>query len=130
MGMYTEIYINVNLRDDTPNEVIDTLQAICNGDDESPLLKDKPHRWLMLFDNGSIYTPCTSCKNLTWDKLKNQWSLLGKGDIKNYKSEIQTFFDWIMPYVDACVGEFIGYYKYEEALTPTLIYFKNTEVKS
>jgi hypothetical protein len=30
MGMYTEIYINVDLKPETPDEVINTLKAMCN----------------------------------------------------------------------------------------------------
>jgi hypothetical protein len=38
MGMYTEIYINVDLLENTPVKIIDTLKAICAGE-EHELLK-------------------------------------------------------------------------------------------
>lgn len=119
MGMYTEIYVNVDFKDDTPDEVIDTIRAICNCDYNSPRLADKPSRWSSLFQNGSYYHTLTSVGLLTFDKIGNHWSLLGKGDIKNYDCEIEKFFDFIKPW---CDNSFIGYLRYEEYREPTLVY--------
>ena len=118
MGMYTEIFVNVDLLEETPDEIIQTLRAICGGDYESPLLDDKPDRWCMLFSNGSYYTPLTRCANLTFDDIANHWSLIGKGDIKNYSAEIEAFFDYIRPWVQE---DFMGYMRYEDDDMPTLI---------
>lgn len=123
MGMYTEIYINVDLKEDIPGDVLNILKAMCGEGDEAAL-EGKPSRWSMLFHDMSYYTPRTSCANLTYDEISKQWSLLGKGDIKNYEGEIEAFFEWIMPYIDAYEGDFIGYKRYEECQEPTLIYFK------
>lgn len=125
MGMYTEIYINANLLPNTPSEVINVLKAVCE-DRHSNLLDPFPARWRLLFNNGSYYTPLTSCSNLTFDSIAAQWSILGKGDIKNYNNEIEDFFDYVMPYIDAEEGMFIGYFRYEESPEPTLI-FKSKE---
>ena len=129
MGMYTEIYVNVDLKKDTPDEVIEVLKAMCHmeGSDEK-VLEPYPVRWYSLFSNGSYYTPSTSCRSLTYDNISEAWSLLGKGDIKNYEEEIQKFFEWIIPHVDGCPGDFIGYYRYEEYRTPTLIFLPDDEV--
>jgi hypothetical protein len=128
MGMYTEIFINVTLLENTPADVIETLKAICNSETDSPALKNHPKRWAGLFNNGSYYTPQTHCGNLTYDSTSNQWSLLGKGDIKNYDRDIQTFFEWIEPHVDASRAEFMGYHRYEETPTPILIFKPDTNV--
>jgi hypothetical protein len=122
--MYTEIYVNVDLKTETPPEIIEVLKAICGDGDESAL-EGKPGRWCMLFNSGSYYTPNTSCKNLTYDKIGNRWSLLGKGDIKNYEREIEQFFEWLSPWIDAEEGDFIGYTRYEEISTPTLVLLAN-----
>jgi hypothetical protein len=119
--MYTEIYVNVDLKADTPKEVLDVLTAMCAKDSDSPHLADKPDRWWYMFNNGSYYTPLTACALLTHDEIGGNWSLLAKGDIKNYEGEIEAFFAWIMPYVDAEQGEFIGYSRYEEDQLPTLV---------
>jgi len=123
MGMYTEIYINVDLKKDTPDDVIGVLKAMCHmlPDQEcSDVLADYPDRWICLFSNLSYYTPFTNCRFLEFDDIGNQWSLLGKGDIKNYGNEIEEFFEWIMPWIDGNVGDFIGYQRYEEDQLPTL----------
>ena len=131
MGMYTEIYVNVDLKKDTPDEVIEVLKAMCHmeGSDEK-VLEPYPDRWGFLFSNGSYYTPFTSCRSLTYDDILGAWSLLGKGDIKNYEQEIQKFFEWIIPYVDGYPGDFIGYRRYEEDRTPTLIFLPDDEEAS
>lgn len=118
--MYTEIYVNVDLKEDTPSEVIDVLKAMC-GEEGGKALKGFPNRWMCLFSDMSYYTPRTSCRNLTFDKIGNNWSLLGKGDIKNYEGEIEQFFEWIKPYVEGNSGDFIGYMRYEEDQLPTLV---------
>ena len=124
MGMYTEIFVNVDLKAETPDEVLAVLRAMCGEGDQSALA-GKPNRWNRLFNNGSYYLPLTSCAKLTYDKIAGHWSLLGKGDIKNYENEIEQFFAWLMPHVEAGDGEFIGYSRYEEAEVPTLVLMSN-----
>jgi hypothetical protein len=130
MGMYTEIYINVDLKKDTPDDVIGVLKAMCDmlPDQEcSDVLADYPYRWFSLFSNMSYYTPFTNCRFLEFDDISKKWSLLGKGDIKNYDNEIEKFFEWIMPYVDGYPGDFIGYSRYEEDQKPTLMFLPEDE---
>jgi hypothetical protein len=119
MGMYTEIYVNADLKKSTPQEVIDVLSAMCDKNHEAECLSGKPSRWAYLFNNGSYHLPLTECGKLTNDSIVGQYSLLAKGDIKNHDSDIEEFFDFIKPW---CEGEFIGYYRYEEDREPTLVY--------
>lgn len=128
MGAYTEIFVNVDLKPDVPEEVLAVLRAICDGE-YNTALEGKPGRWSMLFGNGSCFTPLTSCANLTYDEIRNGWSLLGKGDIKNYEGEIEAFFGWLMPWVDGEEGDFIGYKRYEECQTPELVFLANVGMR-
>jgi hypothetical protein len=118
MGMYTELYVNVGLKEDTPEAIITTLQTICNG--YTP--EGFPSRTGSLFQDCSYYTPRTCVSHLTYDEISKQWSLLGKGDLKNYEDEIEHFFNWITPWVEGWPGDFIGYHRYEEAQKPTLVF--------
>ena len=130
MGMYTEIYVNVDLKKETPDDVIRVLEAMCRmlPDQEcSEVLVDFPSRWECLFSNMSYYTPSTNCRYLKYDGITERWSLLGKGDIKNYQNEIDKFFKWIMPHIDAYPGEFIGYSRYEEDDQPKLYFMVGDE---
>lgn len=128
MGMYTEIFVNVDLKEDTPQEVISILGAMCFGrviGAPTVIPEDSfehcPDRWALLFNDGSHYTPRTSCAELRFCETAKAWSLLGKGDIKNYNHEIEEFFEWIMPYVEGNEGDFIGYYRHENCQLPTLV---------
>ncbi len=123
MGMYTEIFVNVDLKENISPDVLAALCAMCDADSSSPALADLPARWAYMFRDNSYYTPRTWCAKLTFDEINNSWSLLAKGDIKNYSSEIEEFFNWIMPWVDGLSGDFIGYFRYEEAPLPTLVTF-------
>ncbi|QGT54402.1 hypothetical protein b3_0158 [Synechococcus phage B3] len=123
--MYTEIYVNVDLKIETPENIINTLKAMCDMFDyekTNDTLAEFPQRWHCLFSNMSYYTPSTYCRYLNFDNISHQWSLLGKGDIKNYDNEIEQFFTWIMPWVDGYPGDFIGYSRYEESKTPKLYF--------
>ena len=127
MGMYTEIYVNVTFIEDLPEDVRIILDRMCEVDINYFAENDHlPYRWGLLFNDNSYYTPKTNVANFTYDKISKQWSLLGKGDIKNYENEIEMFFKFIDPYVDAPVGNFIGYSRYEENNNP-MLYFKVTE---
>lgn len=142
MGMYTEIYVNIDLVEDTPQEVIDLLRCMCcmvsakhlydkpcpvdateieyGSDRYNEIMRQYPNRFGSLFYNGSFYTPNTSVAELSYDGISNQWSLLGKGDIKNYDDEIEKFFKLIAPYAE---NNFLGYSRYEENESP-ILYFK------
>jgi len=122
MGMYTEIYVNVDLKKDTPKDIISVLQKICSFES---LGEEYPYRWSYLFGDGSYYTPNTQVASVTYDSFSKRWSLLGKGDIKNYGGEIEKFFRWIAPYVDNEFEDvFMGYWRYEEDVLPTLVLLK------
>ena len=126
MGMYTEIFVNADLKPETPDEVIATLKAMCEKDADSPHLEGRPVRWPYLFNGGSFYVPCTECALLTYSDERESYSLLAKGDIQNDDGEIQQFFEFIKPW---CEHDFIGYMRYEENREPKLI-FKQTCLKS
>ena len=119
MGMYTEIYVNADLKKETPQDVIDVISAICEKNYEAKCLIGKPSMWGWLFNNGSYYLPLTECGKITKDSVSGIYSFIGKGDIKNYEGEIEQFFNFIKPW---CEGEFIGYYRYEESREPVLVY--------
>jgi hypothetical protein len=129
MGMFTEIYINVNLKTNTPPEVLNILKKMCSPVELSLKEWDSeyPDTWLYLFKSGSYYTPNTYCRFFEYDKINECYSLLGKGDIKNYGEEIQQFFDWILPWVDGESGDFVGYHRYENNQQPTLVFLPDED---
>lgn len=126
MGMYTEIYVNVDFEEGLPESVLNVLKAMCGWEGFEEYIEEYPSRWFYLFNSGSYYTPNTSVAKLTCDDISGKWSLLGKGDVKNYGEEIEEFFEFIKPYVE---NNFMGYMMYEESYEPTLMYVVYPERK-
>lgn len=116
--MYTEIFVNVDFKDDVPDSVIETVRKVCEKDFLWMDNNGHPSRWGLLFNNGSCYTTNTEVAILSNCKFSG-WSLIGKGDIKNYESEIEKFFQFIAPWV---VNDFMGYMMYEEDSKPDLVF--------
>jgi hypothetical protein len=126
MGMYTEFHYNVELRKDTPPQVIDVLEFMVGerGVDPPPTPDDpffQAPRWRYLFTMDSAYFAADTHSTLRWDELFGAWFLNVRSNLKNYDGEIEKFVAWIDPYVDAYAGDFLGFYRYEETEDPTLI---------
>lgn len=119
MGNYTEIFINTDLKEDTPANVIQILEVMCGLSYNLLPLQHKPARWLKMFSNNSYYTSNIACSRLSYDEAAGYYSLLCKGDIENFNSEIEEFFEFISPW---CDDDFIGYYRYEDSREPILVY--------
>ena len=127
MGMYTELVMNVGLKDDTPQGVIDLLKAMVAGDgftlkppkayEHEPLFSTD--RWRHMLKSCSYYfIPESNSKIIE----ANGRYVSIRCDLKNYDGEIGKFADFIAPFVE-CDG-FGGYSRYEEDDHPTLLYFK------
>lgn len=126
MGHYTEVYVNTDLIEDLPDDVLAVLTAVVEGDGDKLESLGKPRDWALLFGNGSYYTPNTRVAKLTYDDIAEQWSIIGKGDLKDL-DYIAPFFEWLKPYTDdKSAGTFIGYHRYEDCALPTLV-FKHRE---
>lgn len=131
MGMYTEIFFRATLKCDVPEEVMAPIRAMFGESDVPP--EDLPKhplfecpRWDMLALGSSYYFPEHARSALVMDDIRKAWSVAINADVKDYHHEIEKFFDWIDPYVDAAPGEFIGYSLYEEVEpnTPPNMYYK------
>ena len=117
--MYTEVFFRAALVPNLPDEVLAPLRAMLGqvevdrgGLPEHELFNCP--RWDMLARGSSYYFPEHMQSALTKDDIRKQWCLALHADLKNYHDEIEKFFDWIDPYVDASPGEFIGYSLYED----------------
>lgn len=126
MGMYTELYLGLDLKKDTPKELLDWLYG--HNDESVPLseleamcpkeLKDTRFDTLLC---GSYYFYAQPYLNIQYDKISNSHHFTLITNLKNYSSEIEKFVALIMPYVDAYKGEHLGHYRYEEDKLPTFI---------
>lgn len=127
MGMYTELVLNVELKKDTPPEVISILEFLANRETAIPVTTPKHEffecdRWLMVASCSSYHFTPFSLANFQDNYLSTRF------DLKNYDSEIEKFVDWLTPYLDAFDGDFLGYKRYEEDDMPTLLLHPNVWV--
>lgn len=126
MGMYTELYLSCEIKDEAPEEVKQIIEHLFGDLEEIETPPDhwffSCGRWEMVGSCSSYYfTPFASSQ--TYTDFKGSLSFTTRFDLKNYDGEIQGFLDWVMPYIDACEGDHLGHYRYEEDLEPTMIYY-------
>ncbi len=127
MGMYTELHFNAELPEDTPSEVIAILQYM-TGDDsykDSPLPEHELfgcHRWRFMLQMDSYYFKADTHSTFRHDNNGRCYYLCVRCNLKNYSCEIESFIDWIDPYLVAYEGDFLGFSRYEETEQPTLIF--------
>ena len=132
MGMYTEITVNCQLKQDTPKKIIKTLEYMCQPSKDTP--QELPcdelfetERWWFLLTCSSAYFD--THKKPVIEKLSNgRYKLDTCSNIKNYDSEISKFFNWIAPYVFTGRKKkvFIGSSVYEEYReSPTNYYIED-----
>jgi len=129
MGMYTDFCFDVTIRNDVPDHVVTVLYQMRDfNHDDSPdkTLPDHPFfkcdRWVQIGHCCSAYFPAEPRFIFEKKSYSDDYVLNLRCNLKNYDDEIKHFIDWIKPYVDAAPGEFLGFYRYEEADKPTLVY--------
>jgi len=124
MGMYTELNFNSELKKDTPENIITILKCMIDGSFYEDELPDhnffKTNRWDWMLQSDSYYFDAKTESKLV--KEEGKIYLRIQCNLKNYDREIEEFLDWIMPYCDKEVGDYLGHSRYEESEEPTLIY--------
>jgi hypothetical protein len=125
MGMYTAFHLTVELKPNTPQEVIETLRCMVNGGalvdgaPVHPLFGDT--RWRFMLQCDSYYFPAETHSVLVHGRTARTYFLTVLCNFRNYGNEIALFLDWLKPYI--CEGrDWIGYHWYEEADEPVSIY--------
>lgn len=127
MGMYTELVLGVDLKKDTPQNIIDALRYMLGEIDAEPALPAHDlfdtERWRFMLRCSSYYFAGPTISKLARDEMTKEWMLAVRTNLKNYDGEIEKFCDWLRPHIsDPDAGEFMGYSRYEEAEHPTLLY--------
>lgn len=130
MGIYTHFVINVNLRKNTPQEVIDTLlylssQSLYNPINENHQLYYMYGEEKLIFTGHSGVFDGDSYCLFFFDEVQEEWKLTINSSMKNYDREYQKFLDYIQPYIAMEFEEhqkFLGFMRDETQDAPTLIY--------
>ena len=126
MGMYTELIFGASLKKDTPETVINALKYMIGEAEEKPLDFPLPDgRCESLFQYGSYYFAINEPVKRMWlDEVDKEWHISTRSNLKNYESEIETFLEWIKPYIESGSGnrEMYAIVLYEEFDEPTIYY--------
>jgi hypothetical protein len=116
--MYTQVFIETSLKEDTPNEVITTLENMIS--DMSTYWQKPYGRLNWCFHSSSYYFNNIHFAYLKKDEIDDEYKLCVLCDFKNYENEIEEFIKWLEPHI-ANEGMF-GYIRYEEDDKPTILY--------
>lgn len=126
MGMYTELIFGASLKKDTPQTVINALKYMIGETEEKPSNFPLPDgRCESLFQYGSYYFAINEPVKKMWlDEIDKEWHISTRSNLKNYESEIETFLEWIKPYIESGSGnrEMYAIVLYEEFDEPTIYY--------
>ena len=120
MGMYTELYLAVELNKDMPEDIINWIN-------DSELRNDVPSRISNFGFSSSYYFDGIACKKFTYDEISNSYYLTTRFDLKNYDSEIQKLLSILEPYITS--SGHIGHIRYEEDDYPTMIFLNDNKIK-
>jgi len=137
MGMYTELVLKCQIKDDLPADVRSVLKYLFKGGDK-PLAVLPDHeffkcpRWDFIGQGSSFYHHPAALSDY-WtghgDDDNRGGYLFSRSDLKNYDNEIEKFIDWLRPYIDENDEQCIGWSWYEEEDQPTLL-FKDANIKA
>lgn len=127
MGMYTELHLNAALKEDTPQAILDVLRFMVGAEDTEPVMIPNhalfsKGRWRMMLNCDSAYFDAPTRSEVIRNVRHGYTTLSVRCNLKNYEDEIETFLDWIDPWLAKEPGEFLGFYRYEESEQPTLIF--------
>ena len=124
MGMYTELLIDVELKTETPDNILKIIEFMIGVNETAPELTShelfKTERWSNMLMSDSSYFIGDTCSYIDYGDLK-EITLHVRCNLKNYDYEIEKFIDFIRPFVNELNDEYWGYKRYEEERLPTLI---------
>lgn len=109
MGSYTELIFGAQLKENTPNDVIETVKWLLSPNQTStPLFPEswKQTRISWMFKSGGSYYFGAQSGNsyFTFDEISKSWRLSARFNIKNYDGEIEKFLEWIKPWIEQGSG--------------------------
>lgn len=114
MGMYHELVLNVDFKESMPKDKAEEIEDFMNEN----------------FFYACYYFKGGTIRRFEFDKISENYKLSMRGTFKNYEDQIDTFLnmikDWLM--VDDEFDEFLGYYRYEEEVNPTLLYSEEGKI--
>ena len=130
MGMYTEMVMAIQLKAETPKDVIETLRYMMGETERLEATPDHKlfdaEEWRRMLMPGNYYFDGEVRSTVTYDDPFRKPRLTIRCNAKNGFNELGYFLDWIAPYSDT--DGFVGYTMYEGDYKPILIYFRDGKV--
>ena len=128
MGMYTELYMGVELSKDIPSELIKWLDNNKGEDSDFDLLDricpDKLRdTQLSVLCGSSCYFDALPHFNFKYDSISESYFLTFGCNIQNYINEIDILLKLLEPFIKS--KGHIGHIRYEENDIPTLLFMKD-----
>ncbi len=121
MGTYTELVLKCEIKRDRPEEVHNVLNFLFGKETEYPCVL--PDHLFFKKIGWQAIGRCSSCYHIPRPiNFYDGTVLFTRSDLKNYDDEIDTFLDWLKPYLNNLPGEFIGWIFYERSKEPVFIY--------
>lgn len=137
MGMYTELILGCKLSKDAPEVLTKALDAVINHyiDEKHKVSKEveqfiEDYSLVSLFWCSSYYFGVNHPNSAFWfDTIDQSWHISSRSNLKNYEDEIETFLNYLSPYVEYGSGtdEVYAYVMYEESKRPTVYSLKSIE---
>lgn len=132
MGMYTELHFNAELGIEKDGDIARLLKRMLHQG-KTEYIPGHPlftcGRWGFMLTCDSYYFDADTHSTLRWDDISNNYYLCIRCNLKNYDDEIGHFLDWIHQYLNCYPGDFLGYYRYEEAGVPTLLWYRENGIQ-
>ena len=125
MGMYTQLVFGAELKADKYSEIRPILKYMIEGEELNEIPPSHEFfrcaRWDVLARCDSYYFDLKTNSRLIEDEQGIIYLNI-ISNLKNYDDEISKFLSWISPYLENPIGDFLGFYRYEEDENPSLIY--------
>lgn len=132
MGMYTELYLAIELDKNTNKDIIEFLNFQLNRE-ETEFVSKSNHEFFKCSRSSSFgymdsyYFDSIPVFKFRHDDISNSYFLTMVFNLKNYENEIEKFLDLINPYIIS--DGHIGHKRYEEQETPTILVFDSSTKK-
>ena len=127
MGMYTELILGIEFKEDTPEYIIEAIDCLINKSDKG-IISDKAQNFIDEYDLGlmlhgcSYYFAVNRPNYAFWkDESDKHWHLSSRANLKN-GGRIEKFLNFIKDYVESGAGPLgvFAYVHYEESEFPTI----------
>ena len=127
MGMYTELILGIEFKEDTPEYIIEAIDCLINESDKG-IISDEAQNFIDEYNLGlmlhgcSYYFAVNRPNYAFWkDESDKHWYLSSRANLKN-GGRIEKFLNFIKDYVECGAGPLgvFAYVHYEESEFPTI----------